>query len=189
MLKKILIIFSICLLLQGCFGAFVAGAAAGGVVAYEGRNFSQKQADHKLTVEIQKRIENNPELKNKCRIIVEAYDGVVLVTGQVPNQSAHDLTIKIAEATPGAKRVYDELAIGKPISAMTQSSDAWITTKVKTDLIAAKGLNSSQIKVITENSVVYLMGITTPKQAKIASEVTRKVSGVKKVVTLFEFQQ
>lgn len=189
MLKKALPIIVICLMLQGCFGAFVAGAAAGGVVAYEGRNFNQKKADHQLTVEIQKRIENNPDLKNKCRIIVEAYDGVVLIAGQAPTQAMHDLAIKIAQATPGAKRVYDELVIGKPISAMTQSSDAWITTKVKTELLAAKGLDSSQIKVITENSVVYLMGITTPKQAKIASETTRKVSSVKKVVTLFEFQQ
>lgn len=189
MLKKALAILIICLMLQGCFGAFVAGAAAGGVVVYEGRNYSQKSADHKLTVEIQKRIENNPDLKNKCRIVVEVYDGVVLITGQAPTQNMHDLAIKIAQATPGAKRVYDELAIGKPISITTQSSDAWITTKVKTDLVAAKGLNSSQIKVVTENSVVYLMGVTTPKQAKIASEVARRVSGVKKVVTLFEFQQ
>ena len=189
MLKNISLIFTMCFLLQGCFGAFVAGAAAGGVVAYEGRNYEQKTKDHQLELDIQKQIYADPSLKNECRIVPVAYDGVVLMTGQTPSQALHDQAIQIAKSTSGAKRVYDEIAVSGQISALTQSSDAWITTKIKSELLAAKGLDSSQIKVVTENGVVYLLGITTPKQAKIASGVARQSSGVRKVVTLFEYQQ
>jgi len=187
--KKGCFLIILSLLLQGCVGAFVAGAAAGGAVAYEGRNYTQKQTDHNLVLSIQKQIYDDPALKDQCRIIIAAYDGVILMTGQAPSQELHDRAINIAKSTKGVKRVYDEIVVSGQISLLTQSSDTWLTTKVKSELLAAKGLNSSQIKVITENGVVYLMGVTTPKQAKIATNVARKISGVRKVVTLFEFQQ
>ena len=82
-------------------------------------------------------------------------------------------------------RVYNEITIRKPISLWQRSQDAWITTKVKTEMLAKKDLHSTQIKVVTENSVVYLMGMLTPQQAELATDVARRIDGVREVVKEF----
>jgi osmotically-inducible protein OsmY len=185
-MKRLILILLICFTLQGC-GGLIIGATAGGIIAYKGRNLSQDNEDHKLAVTLQQSIyDANPDLKKNARLVISASDGNVLLAGQVPSEQDKNQIISLAKKTAGIKRLYDEISIGEPISAKTQSHDAWITTKVKSDLLAAKGLDSSDIKVITENSVVYLMGMTTPKQAQIASETARKSSGVAKVVTMLE---
>jgi osmotically-inducible protein OsmY len=79
------------------------------------------------------------------------------------------------------------LEIGVPASPAQMSKDTWITTKVKSSMIATKGLSSSQIKVVTENGTVFLMGIVTRAQGDAASDVARRVNGVQNVVTLFEY--
>ncbi len=188
-MRKLLCLVLATFMIQGCVGAFLAGATVGGVAVYATRGHKNQQTDHDISLSAEKSINNVPALKNKSRIVISTYDGVVLLTGQTPTQADHDQAVKIVRSTKGVKRVYDELSIAQPISMGTQSKDSWITTKTKSDLLAAKGLDSSQIRVITENSVVYLMGSTTPKQAQIASNTARQVSGVSKVVTLFEYQQ
>jgi osmotically-inducible protein OsmY len=72
---------------------------------------------------------------------------------------------------------------------MQRSKDTWITTKVKANMLAEKNLNSGQIKVVTEDGAVYLMGIVTKHQSRVASDVARRVTGVKRVVTLFEYTE
>jgi len=186
-MRKLLLLALVAFLMQGCIGVFLAGAAVGGVAVYETRGHKSQANDHAIAVAAQKNIDTVPALKKDSRIIISSYNGAVLVTGETPTQAEHQQAIQIVRNTPGVKKVYDEITIGQPISFGTQSNDSWITTKVKSDLLAAKGLKSSDIKVITENSVVYLIGSTTAKQAQIASNTARQVSGVTKVVTLFNY--
>ena len=70
-----------------------------------------------------------------------------------------------------------------------RNNDAWLTTKTKTAMLAAKGLHSAQIKVVTENSVVYLMGLVNHQQANLATSVARRVSGVRKVIRVFQYER
>jgi osmotically-inducible protein OsmY len=86
-------------------------------------------------------------------------------------------------------RVYNEITVEAPTSSWQRSHDAWITTKIKTEMLAKPGLHSTQIKVITENDVVYLMGVLSERQATIAINVARQVDGVIKVVKVFENPQ
>jgi osmotically-inducible protein OsmY len=188
MTKKILALCLATLALQGCFGAFLAGAAIGGAVVYKGRNYEQEYNDVTIALKAQEKINQDYELKHNTRIVISSYNGVVLLTGQAPAQSMRLRAIQLVKTVPNIKRVYDEITIANPISATVQSNDAWITTKVKSQLLATKGLDSSQIKVVTEDGVVFLIGVTTPMQTKIAADVARKVTNVRKVVTLFEFQ-
>jgi len=187
MKKKILVIALSLNLLFGCVPALIVGAAIGGIVVYEGRNATVKKKDFELTRQIQQTINKQTSLHNHSRIVVSAYDGVVLLAGQAPSEALKNQAYQIARGVPGVKRLYNEITITGPISSLTQSSDAWLTTKVKSVLLARKGLDSSQIKVVTENGVVFLMGKVTKEQAKIAADATRTISGVQKVVTLFEF--
>lgn len=189
MLKKITLIILSCILLNGCVGAFVAGAVIGSAVVYEGRNIHTQKRDLKLTNTANKQLAQNRAFTKQSHLVVSAYNGVVLLAGQTPTAELKQEAENTVQSVPGVRRVYNEITIHGPTSPMTQSSDAWITTKVKSKLLTVKDLNSSAIKVTTENGVVYLMGKTTRKQAQIAANAARTITGVQKVVTLFEFSQ
>lgn len=186
-MKKVILVCALISLLCGCVPVFIAGAAVGGVAVYEGRNATVKKRDFDLTSRISRRINQDAELREHSRIMVSAYDGVILLAGQTPTAALRAQAYELAKDTPGIRRLYNEITISGPISSLTQSSDTWITTKVKSVLLATKGLDSSQIKVVTENGIVYLLGKVTHHQAEIAADAARTVGGVQKVVTLFEF--
>ncbi len=187
MLKRSLFVVVLACCLQGCFGAFLAGAAIGSVVVYESSNYKYAKSDNKISSEAVKKLKADPDLYKKSRIVISVYDGIVLLAGQTPSPEYRQRAQQIVEGIPGVKRVYNEITINGPISSMTQSSDAWITTKIKSQMMAAKGIDSDDIKVVTENGVVYLMGKVTRQQAAKATAIARKSSGVQKVVTLFEY--
>jgi osmotically-inducible protein OsmY len=93
----------------------------------------------------------------------------------------------IVKKIPGVREIHDVVTLSTPSSALTRVSDTWITTKVKTKLIAMDDVDPSQIKVVTENGVVYLMGIVMPEQADIAVDLARTTQGVQSVVKVFSY--
>lgn len=186
-MKKILVLFMSMILLSGCLPAFLIGAATGGLVIHEGRNAPEKKKDFELSHRIMRQINQNRALRQHSRITVSSYDGIVLLAGQVPGDALKEEAYELANRVPHIKRIYNEITISGPISSLTQSSDTWITTKVKSVLLATKDLDSSQIKVVTENGVVYLLGKVTHSQAEIAANSVSTIHGVQKVITLFEF--
>lgn len=188
MLRKIIITIALATILQSCV-PFIAGAAIGGVVVYEGRNWNQQKLDSRITSEAEKKLNADEQLRQTSRVIVTSYNGVVLLAGQTPTQALKQRAADHLKYIPGIKHVYNEIEVGGPISALTQSSDAWVTTKIKTEMLGNSKLKSSSIKVVTENGVVFLMGTVSKAQGKVAADVARKVSGVQKVVTLFVYKQ
>lgn len=188
-MKKILsiLIIACSISLQACVGAFIAGSVIGGVIVYEGRNATTKKADTRIAKEANKRLSEDPELNDSSRIVVSSYEGIILLAGQTPTQELKNQAQKIVAGVPGVRRVYNEITISGPISSIAQSNDAWLTTKVKSKLLATKGLDSAAIKVVTEDGKVYLMGRVSRKQGEIATEAARQTDGVQKVVTLFEY--
>ncbi len=186
LIKNLILTLLITVTLQGCM-AVVAGAAIGGVVVYDGRDWHQRNADQHIALEAQQKLNADQALRSTSRVAVSAYNGVVLLVGQTPSYALKQQAQQHLRYIPGIKRVYNEITVSGPISAISQSGDAWITTKVKTEMLANKNLKSSSIKVVTENGTVFLMGSVTRSQGRIASDVTRKVTGVQKVVTLFVY--
>lgn len=187
-MKKIVTIFLVILFLPGCMPAvFVAGAAAGGAVIYDHRSTKNMVEDRNITFRTQNRLDHDAELRQKAHISVATFNHVALLLGQAPNAELRNRAESIVKANTKIKILYNEITIGKPISNVTRANDAWITTKVKTVLLTTPGLSSTNLKIITENGVVYLMGLTTRTQAKIAADKTRTVAGVRKVVKLFEY--
>jgi osmotically-inducible protein OsmY len=186
-----LVLVSLLLLLQGCVAIFLIGAVAGGAIVYDRRNVEDKVQDQNITYEINNVINSSKVLydlcpKNSCHIEVAAFNHVVLLIGEVPSVAARDEADKIARNVKHVKKVSNEINIGRPLSTSVQLEDSWLTTKVKSALLATKSLNSGDLKVVTSNGVVYLMGIVTPAQAELATSTTRQVDGVKKVVTLLQ---
>ncbi len=172
-------------LLTSCVAAVVAGAA-GGLVVYDKRSFSTIEKDARIFHLIHTDIVTNPEFKDS-HIVVTSFNQVVLLTGQTPTASLRVKAENIAKKTPQVKRVYNEITIQEPTSFSQRSKDSWITSQVRAKMLAKKDLKSGSIRVVTENSEVFLMGIVTREQSDLAVEVARQVSGVSKVVKVFQY--
>lgn len=189
-MKKLLTLLSLSVFLSGCIpAALVIGATAGGAVIYDKRSIQTIVHDKDAASVAASRINAAPSLQKNTHIIVAVFNHIMLLAGQTATteqrQTAYDLALKAKNVS----RTFNEITVEKPTSLWRRSKDAWITTKVKSEMLAKKGLQSTQIKVVTENAVVYLMGVITHKQAEMAANVSRRVNGVKKVVKVFEYPQ
>jgi len=128
----------------------------------------------------------HPALK-AANIDVVSFNGVVLLTGQVPSNELRNLAGATAQQVHSVRQVYNEIQVRGTTSMLARTSDTWLTTKVKSALLTDKEIDSGRIKVVTENGVVYLMGLLTRQEAENAAEKTRTVGGVQKVVKAVEY--
>lgn len=189
MLKKIALMVLLTMSLTACVPvAFVAGASAGGAIVYDKRDMKTMMQDRNLSNAILARINADPQLKKQTHVSVATFNRIVLLAGQAPNEQLKQQVYAVASSVPNIKRLYNEITIEPPTSTIVQTNDTWLTTKVKSAMLAQKGLRSTQIKVVTENGVVYLMGITSHKQADLAATSASRVNGVRKVVKIFEYE-
>lgn len=188
-MKRIILILSLALSLQSCI--FVAGAAAGAAaiaMVYDHRAVGNALQDTQLANKIAEKIRSVRALREESHIEVTVFNRVVLLTGETPNPEWRLQAEALAKSVPDVERVYNQITIQGPTSSLTRTSDSWITTKIKSEMLATDDLKSSSIKVLTENGVVYLMGIVSHHQAEIAIDIARQVSGVQKVVKIFQYR-
>lgn len=170
--------------LTGCVAAVVASAAAG--MVYDRRSVATMEADARLFHIVHTNIVTDPRFRDS-RILVTSFNRVVLLVGQVSSPSLRAIADKIARSGPDVKRVYDELTVANPIPLSQRTQDSWITSQVRSNMLAKKGLESGSIRIVTEDGVVYLMGIVSEEQAALSVDVARRISGVVKVVKLFQY--
>lgn len=170
--------------LQGC-AAVAVGAAASGVVVATDRRSTGMQVDDKTTA-ARLTAQINEKYGSQAHINVGTYNGVLLLTGEVPTQVIADDAVYMAKQQEHVRVVQNELMIGEISSLSSRSNDSYITSKVKTRFLDSD-FSPTHVKVITERGIVYLMGIVGQEEAKQASEIARKTKGVQRVVTIFEF--
>lgn len=161
-------------LLTGCVAAMVGNVASG------------LEKDARIFYVAHTAIVQDPRFAHS-RIVVSCFNQVVLLLGQTPVASLRNVAEKVAQNAPNVRRVYNEITLDHPLSLAAQSKDTWITGQVRSKMLTQKGLESGSIHVITENQVVYLMGIVTPEHATRAVEVARQIKGVRKVVKVFQY--
>lgn len=132
--------------------------------------------------------EAHPDLgSNSSHIVVTTYNGVTLLAGQTPRNDLKQLAEKAARSVHGVTKVHNELQILPPTSLLARSNDSLLTTKIKTKMLADTSVSSSKIKVVTENGIVYLMGLITRQEANSAVNLVQGVSGVQRIVKLFQY--
>ena len=176
------------LLLQGCVAAAVVGSAAVGTkAATDPRTVGTQVDDGTLELRVNSALAKDEQIKKSTRINVTAYQGKVLLVGQAPDTELASRAKQIAMGVDGATEVYNEIRQGQPISLGTASSDTWITTKVRSQLLGSDQVKSSNVKVTTENGEVFLLGLVTEREARAAADTASRVSGVKHVTTAFTF--
>lgn len=171
--------------LHGCAAVAVGGVATGTAVALDRRTTGVFVGDQEIELRAMSRLgEAIPEKTGN--ISVTSYNRQVLLTGQVPDEATRSRASEVVKGVPEVRRVFNELGISGITSFTARANDSAITGNVKTRLLGEKRVPGTKIKVVTESGVVYLMGLLTPAEAGVATEIARTTSGVTKVVTLFE---
>ncbi|MBP8184376.1 MAG: BON domain-containing protein [Pseudomonas sp.] len=138
----------------------------------------------KVTVNVNKA---DPSLDKDSHIIVVSFNGIVLLAGQTPNATLKAKAEKAARGTQRVKQVHNELQIMPPSSLLARNNDTWLTTKIKTQMLADSTIPGSRIKIVTENGIVYMLGLVTRQEANLTSNLVQGVDGVQKIVKLFEY--
>ncbi|SDI43349.1 BON domain-containing protein [Pseudomonas panipatensis] len=129
----------------------------------------------------------DPDLDRNSHVVVVSYNGVVLLAGQTPRADLKNKAEQAARTVQKVKTVHNELQILQPSSVAARSNDTWLTTKIKTQMLTDANVPSSRIKVVTENGIVYMLGLVTKREGDLATQVVQSVDGVQRIVRLFEY--
>lgn len=179
-------LLALCLssLLAGCSGLGVATTGAQAV--YDRYNLEKSFTNHEIAANISSQLTDEKNFPH-CYIAVSAFHSQVLLTGSATSNTLRKKAAEIAAYTPNVQHVYNFIRVGPMPSHSSIVKDTWITTKIKTKIIAAAKMDPSSVKVVTDNNIVYLMGFVTPEQAAIATQTAQDTNGVKQVVRIFEY--
>jgi len=180
------LIVLVCVLLQGCPAIIVGAAGGAAMAAHDRRDAETMLKDEQIESNAADKIYSDKALEKKIHANITSYNQVVLVTGEVLTPELRDHAISLIQNISNIKRIHNELVVGNLTSFGSRSSDSLITSKIKTKMIGAKGLDATRVKVVTENGKVFLMGIVTEKEADIAVDIARNVDNVKQVIKIFE---
>ena len=172
-------------LLGGCAPLVLGGAVVGGALSYNDRRTSGTQVEDGA-IELKALSRVNAALGERGHVNITSYNRSVLITGEVPAETDRLLVEQTITRVDNVRATTNELMVGFSSSIGNRSNDTILTSKVKAAFIDTKDLQSNAIKVVTERSVVYLMGQVTEREASRAAEVARSVGGVSKVVRVFE---
>ncbi|MFZ8927855.1 MAG: BON domain-containing protein [Gammaproteobacteria bacterium] len=144
--------------------------------------------DNSIETVIKVNLNAADEQLKKAHINVVSFNGTVLLVGQVPSQDIKNLATRVARTSSSrVKEVYNELEVAGATTFLSRSNDAWLTAKIKTLMLADAEVSGMRTKVVTENGVVYLMGLLTQEEANTAVNVVSNTKGVTKVVRAFEY--
>lgn len=174
------------LLLSSC--AYTTAVSSGASAVYDRHNIQKGISDQLTSIRTYGAIYvDHKNDYQDTHVSVATFNNVVLLVGQVANTDQKEKIVQLAKEQSDTKEIYNFTTIEKPTSSFIRMSDSWITSKIKAQLIAINDIDPTQIKVVTENGTVYLMGIIPPNQADIAVDVARTTVGVQKVVKIFSY--
>lgn len=186
--SKLALLLTAVITLQGCVAAALVSVAGGATMANDKRSVGNQIDDQLIEIDAHSRLAKHTGLSDNANLQVISLNGSVLVIGQAPNAFLHDLAIKTLTGLEGVVQLHDQIRIGHTTSITTRSNDIWLTSKVKTALLTSKEVRGINIKVITENAEVFLMGLVSKQEAGQAVEIARNISGVNRVLKAFEYQ-
>ncbi len=172
-------------MLAGCAPLLVGGAMVGGALIVTDRRTSGSQVDDEV-IELKAGTRMNEAFGDRARVSTTSYNRMVLLTGEVPAEADKITAEQVVARIDNVQSVVNELTVGPLDTFSERTKDSFITAKVKASIIDAKDLFANSIKVVTHRGTVYLMGRVTEREATRASEIARGVSGVVKVVRVFE---
>jgi osmotically-inducible protein OsmY len=185
-LAILVLVLAFACLASGCAPLVVGAAAVGGTaVALDRRPTDVQLLDERIEWTASKEI--GPKIGNQGHVNIASYNKQVLLTGETTTEALKSEVEKIATGVPDAKGVVNEIRIAPLSSLGGRSHDTYLTSAIKARFVGDQKFNPVHVKVVTEAGVVYLMGLVTRKEADDATHIARHVSGVKRVVRIFEY--
>lgn len=146
--------------------------------------------DKDIEIEAYSELNSEDDLLNQCHFTITAYNGAVLITGEAPNEELRKKIVSIVQVAPNVKLIHDNLMIAAPSDSNSRANDELITDTVKTALNQIRTIpdfDPAMVKVITENGIVYLMGLVHRDEGTVVINVTRLQPGIKQIITVFEY--
>jgi len=188
--KTLFILFTVSLftLSTGCVApVLVAGAAGGASVAHDKRSNQAMIDDQVIETKAKDAIYKDPEMAKRIHVNVTSFNRVVLLTGETLSRALRDKVVNLVRNLDKVRRVHNEIRVADLTGFSSRTSDSWITSKIKTQMLATKGFDSTRVKVVTEDGTVFLMGLVTKETGNRAAAIAREITGVKRVVKVFEY--
>jgi osmotically-inducible protein OsmY len=171
--------------LQGCVPLVIGGAAMGAAASMDRRTLGAQTEDKSITVKAEVQV---PKLVGDAgHVNIASYNRKVLLTGEVRDEAMKAAVEREVRGIENVVTVINELVVSGPSSYTSRSSDAIITGNVKGSLVEMKTISATSFKVVTERGTVYLMGRVTQREGDLAANIAKSVSGVQKVVKIFEY--
>jgi osmotically-inducible protein OsmY len=171
-------------LLGGCVAAVVGGAGTAVLMHEDRRTVGTVTEDQGIELKAGQRV--GDRFKD-AHVNLTSYSRMVLITGEAPSAAAKAEIEKIVRAVENVRGIFNELTVGPVTALSARANDAFVTSKVKARFVDERKFNAVHVKVVTEASAVYLLGLVKRKEADDAVEIARTTSGVQKVVKLFEY--
>jgi len=173
-------------IIQGCLPVVAAGVGTGVIISQDRRNNDVIIEDQNLESSISNEIVR--DFPGVMHVNVTSYNYNILLTGEVPEELVKTQIGKVAASFKNVRKVYNELAVSKNSSLVSRSNDSLITSNVKLRFLNNDHFRPEHIKVVTENSTVFLLGLVSQAAAEAAAEIASTTKGVQRVVKLFEYQ-
>ena len=185
LLRSLLLALAAGTTLSACAPLLIGGAIWGGTMVVSDRRTSGTQIDDQA-IELKSVRRIADVIADRGHVNVTSYNRLVLITGEVPTEADKTAVEQAVMRIENVRSIVNELTLTAPSSLSARSNDTLMTSKVKASMVDAKDIQSNAFKVVSERSVVYLMGRVTEREANRAADVARGVSGVQKVVKVFE---
>lgn len=176
-LVSLLLLLPVLSTLQGC-----------AIVDSGSGNATTRQTDDRtLRLIALSKLDSEPSLQQDTHIDVIAVNGQLVLVGQARSQALSQRAEQLVNQLDGVKQLHNQIRLQTPTALSTRSYDSWLTAKIKSKLMAERDIEGSRVKVVTENSEVFLLGLVTRQEADLAVEITRNTGGVKRVIKVFEY--
>lgn len=181
------LILTVAFLISGCGIILVTTAAVSAIdVIRDRREIGTLWDDNKMELSLRQSISKNEQIDNS-NVSVTAFNGIALLTGEVPDQRAIDQILDLAKSHPDASQVINRIELAGKTNLNSRANDSWITGRVKSAMLTSGTIDATKIKVVTERANVYLMGLVSRSEAEAAVAITRSVPGVVRVIKVFEY--
>lgn len=178
---------AIALALGGC--TTVTGVTNPGTIDenYGKRTLGAQVEDESIETKIEHNLRRTDARLGDARINVDSYNGIVLLTGQVPSEELKEKANEVALEVRNVRDVHNELSVAANLPASQRLSDTWINTRIRTTLAADQSIDTGRLRFITENATVYIMGMVTRAEADRIVEAVADVGGIQRIVKVFDY--
>ncbi|QEM81336.1 BON domain-containing protein [Halomonas binhaiensis] len=184
--RSLIVSLTLALMLTGC--STITSVTNPGPIEdnYGERTWGAQVDDESIETKAEHNLKATDARFGDARVNVDSYNGVVLLTGQVPSEELKQSAEQIVSQIRNVRRIHNELSVAANLPTSQRLSDSWIDTKVRTTL-ATSGTSAKDIKVVTENATVYLMGLVTHAQADQVVNTAASAGGMERIVKVFDY--